>query len=219
MLVPQNPARRAQCSHCLRPQSACICQWIQRIDNQIDVLILQHPLEVGHAKGSGLLLQRSLRSGTLIVGESFDSAFLGDLLFGALPHAPDQTVRPALLYPSSDNVSSSTSLPHQVDVPNRLVVLDGTWRKSRKMLHLNPLLQQLPRVALTDVAPSRYRIRKAHRDDQLSTLEATCQALMQMETDQNKYLPLLNAFDGFVAQQQSYVDAHADASQSRSGSK
>jgi len=218
MLAPQNPARRAECSHCLRPQSACICQWIQRIDNQVDVLILQHPLEVGHAKGSGLLLQRSLRLGTLIVGESFDSALLRDLLFRALPHAPDQTVRPALLYPSSENASPSESLQYQLDAPNRLVVLDGTWRKSRKMLHLNPLLQQLPRVALTDVAPSRYRIRKAHRDDQLSTLEATCQALMQMEDDQNKYLPLLNAFDGFVAQQQSYVDAHMDASHSRSRS-
>lgn len=216
MLVSQNPARRAQCAHCLRPQSACICQWIQRIDNQVDVLILQHPLEVGHAKGSGLLLQRSLRLGALAVGESFDAALLRDMLFCALPHAPDQTVRTALLYPSSENASSSDSHSHQAGAPNRLVVLDGTWRKSRKMLHLNPLLQQLPRVGLTDVAPSRYRIRKAHRDDQLSTLEATCQALMQMEADQNKYLPLLNAFDGFVAQQQSYVDTHAGASQSRS---
>ena len=30
----------------------------------------------------------------------------------------------------------------------RLIVLDGTWRKSRKMLYRNPLLQQLPRLSL-----------------------------------------------------------------------
>jgi len=44
----------------------------------------------------------------------------------------------------------------------RLVVLDATWRKSRKLLHLHPLLQALPRLPLRDPPPSLYRIRKAH---------------------------------------------------------
>jgi DTW domain-containing protein YfiP len=55
----------------------------------------------------------------------------------------------------------------------QLVVLDGTWRKSRKMLHLNPLLRRLPRLSLEDVPASNYLIRKAHKVGQLSTLEAT----------------------------------------------
>lgn len=87
----------------------------------------------------------------------------------------------------------------------RLVVLDGTWRKSRKLLFLNPALRELPRMSLQQVSPSRYRIRKAHAPDQLSTLEATCQALAQLEGDQKKYLPLLQAFDGFVEEQLSRV--------------
>jgi DTW domain-containing protein len=82
--------------------------------------------------------------------------------------------------------------------------LDGTWRKSRKMLYLNPLLQQLPRLALRDLPPSSYRIRKAHKPDQLSTLEATCAALAQLESDAGRFAPLLRAFDGFVAQQSAY---------------
>ena len=79
------------------------------------------------------------------------------------------------------------------------------------MLYLNPLLQQLPRLALSQTPASRYLIRKAHRPDQLSSLEATCYALEQLEQsaqgsqDKPRYLPLLEAFDGFVAQQSAYV--------------
>jgi DTW domain-containing protein YfiP len=86
----------------------------------------------------------------------------------------------------------------------RLIVLDGTWRKSRKMLYLNPLLQKLPRLPLRDTPPSQYRIRKAHKPDQLSTLEATCYALMQLEGNNEKYTALLEGFNGFVSQQSEY---------------
>jgi DTW domain-containing protein YfiP len=69
------------------------------------------------------------------------------------------------------------------------------------MLYANPLLQQLPRLALQDMPPSNYRLRRAHRSDQLCTLEATCAALMQLERQEAPFTPLLQAFDGFVAQQ------------------
>ena len=71
----------------------------------------------------------------------------------------------------------------------RLIVLDGTWRKSRKMLYRNPLLQQLPRLSLQRMPASHYLIRKAHRPDQLSTLEATCAALAQLEGTLNSFSP------------------------------
>jgi DTW domain-containing protein YfiP len=85
------------------------------------------------------------------------------------------------------------------------VVLDATWRKSRKMLHQSPALQRLPRLALDDAPAGRYTIRKAHAPGQLSTLEATCAALAQLEGDAARWQPLLAAFDGFVAQQLSLV--------------
>jgi DTW domain-containing protein YfiP len=66
------------------------------------------------------------------------------------------------------------------------------------------LLQQLPRLSLHNPPASRYLIRKAHGPGQLSTLEATCHALMQLEQDESKYQSLLTAFNGFVAQQAVY---------------
>ena len=214
MMQPEmqpEPIKRPICPTCLRPQRTCICEWITPTDNTVELLILQHPLEVDQAKGSARLLTLSLARSEVIVGETFAEADLRNRLHAAWPGAaaPGYTV---LLYPDSpDDLGLKLATPPVLDQMQlqqparlRLVVLDGTWRKSRKMLYLNPLLQQLPRLALRDVPPSRYLIRKAHAPGQLSTLEATCQALMQLEQNQEKYLPLLEAFSGFVGRQASY---------------
>ena len=188
--------RRLICTTCLRPQSTCICQWITPVAAATDVLILQHPLEVDHAKNSARLLHLSLPGSRMLTGETFtvvdlhadiQAAPYTVLLYPQTPHEPAPIADPALLRD-----------PAKI----RLVVLDATWRKSRKMLHLNPCLRQLPRLSLDDTPASHYLIRKAHKPGQLSTLEATCAALAQLEHDGEKYLPLLEAFKGFVAQQQ-----------------
>jgi DTW domain-containing protein YfiP len=199
------------CATCLRPQSACLCHWVRPTAHAVEVLILQHPLEVAQAKGSARLLHLSLQHSRLVTGEVFEESTLHALLTAPFePQSDDPQPRlTLLLYP--DNPSESDlplESPPVLEARHleqasglRLVVLDGTWRKSRKMLYLNPLLQQLPRLALRDLPPSHYLIRKAHRPDQRSTLEATCAALAQLEGDTVHFAPLMEAFDGFVAQQ------------------
>lgn len=195
--------KRAVCEVCLRAQSACICGWIVRVESQARLLVLQHPLEVGNAKNSARLLHLSVAGSVLAVAETFDPIELDGLL-----HADGRV--PVLLYPESAGDQNLPAPPSYAALPVdrvRLVLLDATWRKSRKMLYLNPALQRLPRLALLDVAPSNYRIRKAHAPHQLSSLEAAAQALTQLEGDEERYRPLLEAFDGFVSQQASYVRA------------
>ncbi|HEX8885904.1 MAG TPA: tRNA-uridine aminocarboxypropyltransferase [Noviherbaspirillum sp.] len=191
---------RPVCPTCLRPARACICAWAVPTANQVDVLLLQHPLETGHAKNSLALLRLSLARHTVAVGEVFAPAQLQQLLDGS---EPGET-QPVLLYPGAPDAPSF--LPDPDGPPPRLVVLDATWRKSRKMLALNPALQALPRLSLSAPPPSQYRIRKAHKPGQLSTLEAVCHALAQLEGDAARYQPLLQAFDGFVAQQLAFRD-------------
>lgn len=183
------------------------------MSHAVEVLILQHPLEVHNAKGSARLLHLSLPNSRMLTGEQFAPDTLADLLADkhnvllypetpgdrSLGIAPPPALDPAILLD-----------PAQFSVRLRLVVLDATWRKSRKMLYLNPLLQQLPRLPLRDTPASHYLIRKAHAPDQLSTLEATCYALMQLEQDAERFVPLIAAFDGFVAQQLSYVMPHGE---------
>jgi DTW domain-containing protein YfiP len=191
--------QRLICTHCRRPQSACICQWITPVAHAAEVLILQHPLEVDHAKNSARLLHLSLPGSHMLTGEAFDEANLH-----AVAQAPKYTV---LLYPQTAHDPAPIADPPLLRDPAqiRLVVLDATWRKSRKMLHCSPWLRHLPRLSLADVPASHYVIRKAHKQGQLSTLEATCAALAQLEGDTEKYQPLLDAFKGFVAQRLALV--------------
>jgi DTW domain-containing protein len=163
-----------------------------------DVLILQHPLEAHHAKNTARLLHLSLtRSRSrLRVGEVFDPAVL------------DPTRTPVLLYPPDKSAAGATQATcGDWPAPKhlQLVVLDATWRKSRKMLHLNPWLGALPRLSLDDTHPSVYAFRKAHRPGQLSTVEAACAALAQLEGAATGVAPLLAAFGGFVSQAQAFL--------------
>lgn len=195
-------SRRPSCPACLRAQSACICRWIVPLASRVELLVLQHPLEVRNAKNSARLLHLCLAGSRLEVGEAFSPPLL-DAWLG------EGGRQPLLLYPDTPGDASLGIAPPPVLKPEtlaeperlRLVVLDATWRKSRKMLYLNPALQRLPRLALRDVPPSAYRIRKAHAPHQLSTLEAAAHALAQLEETPTYYQPLLSAFDGFVQQQ------------------
>ena len=166
------------------------------------MLILQHPLEVAHAKNSGRLLHLCLPNSRLVVGEVFDAADAAVL--------PDKVT--VLLYPPETSEGHAVPAPWPDNATQpltnlRLVVLDATWRKSRKMLHVSPWLQRLPRFALAGLHVSGYSIRKAHRPGQLSSLEATCLALMQLEADPAGLQPLLQGFAGFVAQRQAFQNA------------
>jgi DTW domain-containing protein YfiP len=207
-MFPDPTSKRPTCATCLRARSACICRWISPVVSGVEVLVLQHPLEVGNAKNSARLLYLSLPGSQLVMGEAFDPQALAALL-----HQGGRT--PVLLYPATPGDASLGIAPAPVVEAGalgepgrvRLVVLDATWRKSRKMLYQNPALQGLPRLALRAMPASNYRIRKAHAPDQLSTLEATAYALMQLHGDAARFQILLEAFDGFVSQQAAFVRA------------
>jgi DTW domain-containing protein YfiP len=187
------PTRRATCAACLRAQSACICRWVRPLSSRAGLLILQHPLEVRNAKNSARLLHLCLPGSRLEVGETFPDLHALLYAYGRVP---------VLLYPATGEPAPDLDVDLMAQPDRlRLVVLDATWRKSRKMLYVNPELQRLPRLALHDVPASAYRIRKAHAPHQLSTLEAAALALAQIEGDAAPYRPLLQAFDGFVQQQ------------------
>jgi hypothetical protein len=48
-------------------------------------------------------------------------------------------------------------------------------------------------------------VRKAHSENQLSSLEASCYALQTLEANAVDYSPVLHAFTAFVAEQQTFL--------------
>lgn len=197
--------RRPHCPRCLRALSACLCDLTAETANEIEVLVLQHPLEQYQAKGTARLLALSLQRCSVVVGETFDPLQLQALLHA--PAADGRALQPLLLYPGA--APAPAPLAGCPVAGLRLIVIDATWRKSRKMLALNPALQALPRLALAADAlpPSRYRVRRAEAAAQRSTLEATLLALAQLEGQPARYAPLWAGMDGLMAQLASRLPA------------
>ena len=180
---------RLRCERCLRPESHCLCPLIPQLDSRTRVLVLQHPSEVTHALNTGRLATLGLSNAQLIIGEVFED--LHEWL-----HPPGY--RTCLLFPGE---GAQALVAEQGDsLPMLLVVPDGTWRKARKLLHLNPALAALPRVTLGAVPASRYRLRKAPGPDALSTLEAITHALQIIEAPRS-FAPLLAPFEALIDRQ------------------
>jgi len=177
---------RPQCLRCLRPLTHCLCPLIPDLDSRTRVLLLQHPSEVNHALNTARLAALGLSNAELIVGEVFDD-------LPTLLNRPGYHAR--LLFPADDAQPLQAYAP--TDEPLLLVVPDGTWRKARKMLHLNPLLAALPRVTLAEGGVSRYRLRKAPGPGALSTIEAIVQALQTLEAPAT-FEPLLKPFEALI---------------------
>ena len=192
---------RPTCSRCLRPEKTCICPLACEIDSPLEVVILQHPLETTAAKGTARLLHLCLKNSLLIRGETFEATALEALL------APDKLN--LLLYPGTAEAPAQTLDNRQNCAASnmRLVVLDGTWRKSRKLLHLNPLLAELPRFTLPDSHRSGYRIRKAQADNQLSTFEAATLALRALDQG-TEDSPVDHSFNRCIDQQLAFQGRH-----------
>jgi DTW domain-containing protein YfiP len=183
---------RATCMRCLRPQATCLCALARPTAHRTEVLVLQHPHEQRQAKNSVAMLRLSLAHCEVVVGERFAPGALEALL-----QRPGRDTR--LLYPVV-SAAPAPSIPETTTGASlRLVVLDATWRKSLRMLLEHSALAALPRLSLHAPAPTRYRaIRAARRADQVSTLEATVQALAMLEGPSFDAAPLLDAFGRFV---------------------
>jgi len=160
----------------------CLCALIPSLDSRTQLLILQHRSEAGHALNTARLAALGLRNAQLRIGERFEEQ-------------AEQGRQSYLLFPGEDAVALSSLVAcHE---PLRLIVPDGTWRKARKLLHVNPWLAALPRVALPEGLVSRYRLRKAPMPGALSTLEAIVTALNTLEGP-GRFDDLLRPFEALI---------------------
>ena len=173
-----------------------------------------HPMELHEAKGTGHLLHLCLPHSQLLVGEQWPAQALHALLHEDWAQLGQPSQRHSLLlYPETQAQDAALGLQAAAPLPQpwpqpakqlRLVIIDGTWRKSRKMLFQNSALQRLPRLALHDAPDTGYAIRKAHLPGQLSSFEAAGLALAQLEqwpANSAQSQSLHRVFERFVAMQ------------------
>nr|WP_237732868.1 tRNA-uridine aminocarboxypropyltransferase [Shewanella schlegeliana] len=178
-----------------------MCASIETMQVKAELIILQDPSEVGHAKNSVRLLELVIPNTQVVVGETEDD-------FTTLREQLAQSKKPVyLVYPSDTSVSANET---QVEEEVILLFLDGTWRKAYKLLQLNPWLQAYPALHLDLDSASNYTIRKASRSDSLSTLEAVAMMLKAIDEKQN-IAPLTNALSAMVEQRLASMPADVRA--------
>ncbi len=154
-------------------------------------MLLQHPREARLAICSAWLTRIALENAELHCG----------FRFGAHPRVREVVAAPrtALLYPGTDAVPVAT---RSANPPDLLVVIDGTWKQSEKMLEANPAIAALPRLSIEDEGGSGYLdLRRDPAPHCLSTLEAVAHALGALEGDPAPFAPMRSAFRLMVERQ------------------
>lgn len=174
-------SKRPICTDCERPTKTCLCSEIIRLNCNYQLIILQDPKEAKHALSSAPILAKSIIGSRLIIGEKFDPIqILGK-------NWQQETL---LVFPSEDSLNSKQA--QQQEFKN-VILLDGTWRKVSRLIHLNPWLNELASISILASSASKYTIRKSPRDDGLSTIEAAVCILNDLHNSQD-YTPILGAF-------------------------
>jgi len=152
---------RAECDGCGRPESVCLCSHLVHYTLPFNLTIWQDPDESRHPLSTAPLLERTIDGCRRLVGDQFA---YNDVFSGA----PVETV--ALLYPADDSLEVVGPEIGR-DRVSHVLVLDGTWRKVRRLTLMNPWLLNLPRVSLSPQTPSAY-LRASQHESGVSTLEA-----------------------------------------------
>jgi DTW domain-containing protein len=176
------------------------------VDNEIRVLILQHPQEQDRVLGTAKLIVETLANATLTIGLSWRN------LAHALK-APAEAREWGVLYLGSTHAKGKGPLvaldrkgePLTDQQAARagvkgLVVLDGNWAQAKALWWRNPWLTKLRRFVVVPDGPSLYGdLRREARPDAVSTLEAVALALSVLEADAAVREKLLVPFRALLA--------------------
>jgi len=165
----------------------CLCELVgEAADSQPQIVIVRHQWEAfkstGTARVAGLALS-NLRMLDMVAEN---------------PEPVREQLRELtdawLLYPGQGEPVTERR------APRTLVVLDGTWRQTRKMLRRLPELAPFPRFSLApdESEKPRDRLREPPRPGARSTLESIAEALKVLESPATGQR-LLDLHEQFVA--------------------
>jgi DTW domain-containing protein YfiP len=126
-----------------------------------------------HPFNTGRMAHLCLSNSELIVAETLSNIQLASIL-----NSPSALLYPLLPWlPNTPEIEPGKKESTVHNNIQQLIVIDATSNISKKMLHLHPALQNLPRHHLKGNLSSNYQIRKTTVANGLSTLESIVKAL------------------------------------------
>jgi DTW domain-containing protein YfiP len=210
------------CPHCGKPPALCVCGGIERIDNKVSLLILQHPQEQDRELGTAQLTALHFKDALLKIGLSWPS------LSKILGRSTDPqrwailylgSVKAAAVLPDREIVvvnKNGNAVDHQEQALREIegiILLDGTWSQAKALWWRNAWMLKCKRVVLGPKLPSRYgALRREPRGDGLSTIEAAAMLLARLERKPEIETALHATFERLLAR---YRETHADSGRRR----
>jgi len=152
------------CPRCCLQLESCVCRVLPTVVARTEIVLIRHISERLLTSNTGRFAALSLPKSRILAyggGELFDAGVLA---------AP----RTALLYCSGP----PRPLPF---IPERLIVLDGSFRQARRMYKRVPELRELPELSLPAPRVTPTRLRRPTQPEGMSTIEAIAAALSALE--------------------------------------
>lgn len=166
-------SKRLVCPDCNYPLSTCICNSVGKVDTKMKISILQDPTETQHAKNTARLAALLSSSVDIYVGEKPSD-------FSMVIDKVKAFEKSLLIYPC-DGAKELNHYSANASDYSHLILIDGTWRKAKKLWLNNPWLHSLDAAVLNLDNASQYSIRKSPEQRSLSTLEALGYAMSVLE--------------------------------------
>ena len=165
------PGAPGRCPRCLLLVGYCVCSIVGAArPSRPQIVIVRHHWEAFKSTGTARVAALALSNLRIV---------------DFVPENPDPTRRAiaeledaCLLYPGG------TAAERVTTPPKTLLLLDGTWRQTAKMLRRLPETAKLPRISLAaaPAAEARDRLRESPHVAARSTLESIADALFALES-------------------------------------
>ncbi len=176
--------KRVKCLRCDRSIKTCLCEELPlKKWKAPSIQVIRFPEEKKHPLNSVKILESSFSDLNVFDTEIID---------------PEQFHRPILIYPGPEAMEFDSL----EDLDHDFILLDGTWKKTKRILFQNPWLMDIPHIKLKRSIPPLYKIRKELSLEHYSTLEIYSELWKSLEP-QNFYktLRLEQIFQKMINQQ------------------
>lgn len=155
----------------------CACSLLPRLANTTAVTLVAHARELQKPSNTGRVALRMLENSRSIVRGAADAEQSRQAEAALDAVDPDVAL---LLFPRQDARPLAEVLAELPPERRELIVPDGTWSQTRRLVRRHPALQRLRAVVL-DASTTEYLLRRGTVPGHLCTLEAVAAALAVVE--------------------------------------
>jgi DTW domain-containing protein YfiP len=164
-----------RCQGCEIRKPLCFCAHIPKIELQTQLIVIMHTAERVLTTNTARLAAKALTNSEIRVRGLIEKPIQA----AGLKHPQRHSL---LLYPSEQAAELNEEFVSRLSQPVTLIVPDGSWRQTRRMIIRETALHGIPHVTLPPGLRSEYRLRHQPHGDALCTFEAIARAIGVLES-------------------------------------